>query len=141
MIGYRQGGMSSKIGYPILLEFRAKHLARFEIFTAFLLFMGTLSLNLDLNLNSLMHFYLCISNYIPMIPNPQDVGTHGFEILKHNLAGGLSVKGVGGRFSQIGYPFLGRSSKIGHNRIWVGRQAKKGLKNRISFMDGPLNEH
>ena len=62
--------MSSKIGYPILLEFRAKHLARFEIFTAFLLFMGTLSLNLDLNLNSLMHFYLCISNYIPMIPNP-----------------------------------------------------------------------
>ena len=33
-------------------------------------------------------------------------------------AGGWGVGG--GRFAQMGYPFLGRSSEIGYDRIWVG---------------------
>ena len=46
----------------------------------------------------------------------------------------------GGRFAQMGYPFLGRSSEIGYDRIWVGGQVKKGPKKSDILYGRPLTE-
>ena len=46
---------------------------------------------------------------------------------------------VGGNFDNIGYRTLSGSFDIGYDLRWVGGWVKKGQKNRISYVDGPLS--
>ena len=47
---------------------------------------------------------------------------------------------AGGRFAKIGYPFLGGLSRIGYDRIWVGRWVKNGPKKSDILYGRPLFE-
>ena len=46
--------------------------------------------------------------------------------------------GGGGWFAKIGYPFLGGLSRIGYDRIWVGRWVKNGPKKSDILYGWPL---